>query len=227
MQIALVLVALAVKLRSSSGFTGASLVTLMSFGDSLCSIVLFMTRFETSIGAISRLRASNETVKPEDKTEEEIIPAEEWPQKGLLDPLAETVEMSTSTASHFTEWIVLRYVGGSSPFHKKQSFFTTAQHSKRTWAPLKSRARLIAIVMDKGKVVEVDNPKLLAEDGETRYGETRYGELWRAGSNRRYLAKQGVSGRSIVLSLPHSSIEEYGAPQYHEISKVAKTELVK
>jgi hypothetical protein len=50
MVMAVVLTSLAVKLRSGSGFTGASLVTLMSFGDQLSGIVLFMTQLETSIG---------------------------------------------------------------------------------------------------------------------------------------------------------------------------------
>lgn len=50
MIIAVILTSLAVKLRTGSGFTGASLVTLMSFGEMLTGIVLFMTQLETSIG---------------------------------------------------------------------------------------------------------------------------------------------------------------------------------
>ncbi|RYC64367.1 hypothetical protein CHU98_g1837 [Xylaria longipes] len=69
--------ALAVKLHSNSSFAGASLVTLMSFGDSLSGIVIYLTRLETSIGAITRLQTFNETVKPEDKSEEDLIPPED------------------------------------------------------------------------------------------------------------------------------------------------------
>lgn len=50
MVIAAILTSLAVKLRASSGFTGASLVTLMSFGDQLTQIVIFLTQLETSLG---------------------------------------------------------------------------------------------------------------------------------------------------------------------------------
>ncbi len=80
-----VLTTLAVRLHSSSGFAGASLVTLMSFGETLSGIVMFYTRLETSIGAIARLKTFNETVKPEDKDEEDVVPPEQWPQSGLVE----------------------------------------------------------------------------------------------------------------------------------------------
>ncbi|KAM7206938.1 hypothetical protein V8F33_000037 [Rhypophila sp. PSN 637] len=82
MVMAAALTALAVKLHSNSGFTGASLVTLMGFGDSLGGIVLQYTKLETSIGAIGRLKTFNDTVKPEDKEVEDIIPPPEWPDRG-------------------------------------------------------------------------------------------------------------------------------------------------
>ncbi|KAI5922440.1 ABC multidrug transporter [Camillea tinctor] len=83
--IALVLTALATQLRSDSGFTGASLVTLMGFGDILSHIVLSYTLLETSIGAIGRLKSFDETVKTEDRDEETIIPPPEWPQRGAIE----------------------------------------------------------------------------------------------------------------------------------------------
>ncbi|KAJ8130651.1 hypothetical protein O1611_g2976 [Lasiodiplodia mahajangana] len=83
--IAAILTALAVSLDSNSGLTGASLVTLMSFGDSLSGIVIYFTRLETSLGAIARLQQFNETVKPEDKDEEDLVPPEDWPQKGAME----------------------------------------------------------------------------------------------------------------------------------------------
>ncbi|CAH0045091.1 unnamed protein product [Clonostachys solani] len=85
MIMAVILTALAVKLHSSSGFTGASLVTLMGFGENLSGIVIFYTRLETSIGAIARLKTFSETVKPEDKEDEDIIPPEQWPQQGVIE----------------------------------------------------------------------------------------------------------------------------------------------
>ncbi|KAI3337286.1 putative ABC multidrug transporter [Xylariaceae sp. AK1471] len=83
--LAAVLTTLAVQLHSNAGFTGASLVTLMSFGENLSGIVIYFTRLETSIGAIARLKTFNETVKPENKSEEDILPPEDWPQKGVIE----------------------------------------------------------------------------------------------------------------------------------------------
>lgn len=83
--LALVLVALATQLRSNSGFTGASLVTLMLFGDMLAGIVKFYTQLETSIGAVSRLKSFSETVKAEDLPGEDADPAESWPREGRVE----------------------------------------------------------------------------------------------------------------------------------------------
>ncbi|OTB09427.1 hypothetical protein M426DRAFT_18072 [Hypoxylon sp. CI-4A] len=80
--LAIALTSLAVRLRSNSGFTGASLVTLMAFGDNLSGIVVFYTLLETSLGAISRLKAFDKTAGTENKDEEDMIPPEEWPQRG-------------------------------------------------------------------------------------------------------------------------------------------------
>ncbi|KAM0814101.1 hypothetical protein AB5N19_14103 [Seiridium cardinale] len=85
MFMAAILTTLAVLLHSKSGFAGASLVTLMSFGDTLSGIVTFYTALETSIGAIARLRTFNQDVKPEDREEEDILPPEEWPQTGVVE----------------------------------------------------------------------------------------------------------------------------------------------
>ncbi|KAL4971316.1 P-loop containing nucleoside triphosphate hydrolase protein [Aspergillus desertorum] len=88
MVIAAVLTTLAVCLYSNSAFAGASMYSLMSFGDSLSGIVIYYTRLETSIGAIARLKTFNETVTPEDHEgleEEDIIPDEGWPNRGLIE----------------------------------------------------------------------------------------------------------------------------------------------
>jgi len=84
MIMAAVLTTLAVRMHSSSGFTGASLVTLMGFGESLSDIVVFYTRLETSIGAISRLKTFSETVRPEDREDEDVVPPVQWPQTGSI-----------------------------------------------------------------------------------------------------------------------------------------------
>lgn len=85
MVMAAILTTLAVRLHSNAGFAGASLVTLMGFGDNLSGIVTWWTRLETSIGAIARLKTFNETVEPEDKDGESIVPSEQWPQTGAIE----------------------------------------------------------------------------------------------------------------------------------------------
>ncbi len=56
--LAVVVITLATQMRSNVGFTGASLVTLMTFGDAVSLIITCYTRVETSIGAVSRLKTS-------------------------------------------------------------------------------------------------------------------------------------------------------------------------
>lgn len=85
MVMATVLTTLAVRLHSNSGFAGASLVSLMSFGENLSGIVIFYTQLETSIGAIARLKTFSDGVKPEDRDEENVIPPEQWPSKGVVE----------------------------------------------------------------------------------------------------------------------------------------------
>ena len=85
MVIAVVLVTLSVRLHSNSDFAGAALYSLITLGENLAGIVLYYTRLETSIGAIARLKTFNETVKPEDRDEEDIVPPEQWPQSGVVE----------------------------------------------------------------------------------------------------------------------------------------------
>ncbi|PGG97403.1 hypothetical protein AJ79_09215 [Helicocarpus griseus UAMH5409] len=85
MIIAVVMVTLAVRLHSNSGFAGASLYSLITLGENLAGIVLYYTRLETSIGAIARLKTFNETIKPEDRDNEDIVPPEQWPQSGVIE----------------------------------------------------------------------------------------------------------------------------------------------
>lgn len=82
---AIMLTALASQLRANSGFTGASLVTLMTFGENLAGIVRAYTQVETSLGAISRLRTFSEKVPREDENEESFEPPPTWPEYGRLE----------------------------------------------------------------------------------------------------------------------------------------------
>lgn len=83
--LALVFVTLATQLRSNTAFTGASLITLMSFGDQLSYLVESYTMLETSIGAVSRLKTFSDKVVSEKLEEENVIPPSEWPVKGSID----------------------------------------------------------------------------------------------------------------------------------------------
>lgn len=82
MLLAVGVVTLATQLRASSGFTGASLVTLMTFGDVLNYIIRWFTQLETSIGAVTRLKNFSENITPESLKGETAIPSTEWPTQG-------------------------------------------------------------------------------------------------------------------------------------------------
>ncbi|KAK1838251.1 ABC multidrug transporter [Colletotrichum chrysophilum] len=82
--IAVILVALATQLRTNSGFTGASLVTLMSWGETISMLLRFYTQLETSIGAVARIKNFAENVRSESLEGEDIEPAEDWPENGSI-----------------------------------------------------------------------------------------------------------------------------------------------
>lgn len=83
--LAVAVVSLATQLRSSTGLTGASLVTLMTFGDILNYIIRWWTQIETSIGAVSRLKKFSEKVMPESQKGEDFVPPKEWPLRGSIE----------------------------------------------------------------------------------------------------------------------------------------------
>ncbi|RAK74304.1 putative ABC multidrug transporter [Aspergillus fijiensis CBS 313.89] len=102
MVIAAVLTTLAVRLHSNSAFAGASMYSLMTFGESLSGIVIYYTRLETSIGAIARLKTFNETVMPEDRDapgEEDIVPDAKWPDRGLVELRGVSARYQSTTGS--------------------------------------------------------------------------------------------------------------------------------
>ena len=91
--IAILLTALTTQLRASSGLTGASVVALMGFGETVIIIIRSYTKLETSIGAVARLTSFSEQVKPEDMPGEHMVPETAWPQHGA-------VEISGASASY-------------------------------------------------------------------------------------------------------------------------------
>ncbi|KAM7197149.1 P-loop containing nucleoside triphosphate hydrolase protein [Rhypophila sp. PSN 637] len=84
--LAVLVVTLATQTTSqSTGFTGASLVSLMTFGDILNYIIRWWTQLETSIGAVTRLKALNDKVLPESFGDETQPVATEWPAHGAIE----------------------------------------------------------------------------------------------------------------------------------------------
>lgn len=83
--LAVVVVTLSTQLRSSTAITGASLVTLMTFGDVLRYIIRWWTQLETSIGAVGRLKSFSEKVKSESSDGEDVKPQREWPLRGAIE----------------------------------------------------------------------------------------------------------------------------------------------
>jgi ABC-type multidrug transport system fused ATPase/permease subunit len=83
--LAAVVVVLATQLRTSSALTGASLVTLMTFGDVLNYIIRWWTQIETSIGAVSRLKGFGEKVPSESLEGEDVVPDKGWPFRGGIE----------------------------------------------------------------------------------------------------------------------------------------------
>jgi len=84
MFLAVIVVTLATQLHSNSGFTGAGLVAIMSFGETLTYMVRMYTQLETSIGAVSRLKTFSDKVVPEHLPGEDVVPPLEWPTRGEI-----------------------------------------------------------------------------------------------------------------------------------------------
>ncbi|KAJ6439743.1 protein related to tpa inducible protein [Purpureocillium lavendulum] len=96
--LAVVLVSLATQLHTNAGLTGASLVTLLSFGETLSELIKYYTGLETSIGAVNRLRSFSDTVVPEDLPGEDDMPPESWPADGRLDMKCVSASYDTASA---------------------------------------------------------------------------------------------------------------------------------
>ncbi|KAK1997544.1 ABC transporter [Colletotrichum falcatum] len=94
--IAVILVGLAVGLRATSaGFTGASMVTLMSWGETISWFIRCWVQLETSLGAVARIKTFSEKVTPEDLPGEDIELPEDWPENGWIDVKGVSASYST------------------------------------------------------------------------------------------------------------------------------------
>lgn len=85
MILATLVVTLATQLRADVGLTGASLVSLMSFGTILANMVNTWTQLEVGIGAVNRLESFCKTVKSEHRNDDPKEPPENWPVSGAIN----------------------------------------------------------------------------------------------------------------------------------------------
>ncbi|ETS84643.1 hypothetical protein PFICI_02668 [Pestalotiopsis fici W106-1] len=79
---AVVLIAVAVRLSSSTTFLGVALVNLMTISAELKRIVINWTNLETSIGAIARTKSFQESTASEELGEGTDVPPTAWPRTG-------------------------------------------------------------------------------------------------------------------------------------------------
>jgi ATP-binding cassette subfamily C (CFTR/MRP) protein 1 len=84
--LAVIVVALAVNLRSttSAGLIGIALNNVLSFNQSLSSLVTSWTGLETSLGAIARTKSFTEIIENENLVGENFEPPKEWPDMGQV-----------------------------------------------------------------------------------------------------------------------------------------------
>ncbi|KAK8028838.1 hypothetical protein PG991_005894 [Apiospora marii] len=85
--LALLVVGLAVRLREtvSIGFTGVSLVQLITFAETAKMLIQWWTSLETSIGAVSRIKQFTEDSQDENLPGENQPIPEHWPAYGSLE----------------------------------------------------------------------------------------------------------------------------------------------
>jgi ABC-type multidrug transport system fused ATPase/permease subunit len=82
--VAVVFVSLATQLRTSAGFTGVGLVSLMSFAQMLGDLIRNYAELQTATAALARLKTFEEGAGDEDAGGEKEIPQGRWPNRGLV-----------------------------------------------------------------------------------------------------------------------------------------------
>ncbi|KID84403.1 ABC transporter [Metarhizium guizhouense ARSEF 977] len=83
--LAILVVVLATQLRTQSGFAGASMVSIMTFGKFIAAIIQNYTLLETSMGAVTRLKTFSESTPVEDPPGEHTAPPSSWPDRGVIE----------------------------------------------------------------------------------------------------------------------------------------------
>lgn len=85
--LAVVVVSLAIAFKASTtgGQIGVALTVILTISSTLVRLLESWTQLETSLGAVSRIKTLEETLRPEDKESEDSIPSPEWPDKGAIE----------------------------------------------------------------------------------------------------------------------------------------------
>lgn len=82
--IAILVVGLAVTLRSNSGLTGVALVNVMAITETLQLLIMQWSSLETSLGAVSRIEDYAKTTEVEDTDENIEFDFSDWPREASL-----------------------------------------------------------------------------------------------------------------------------------------------
>jgi ATP-binding cassette, subfamily C (CFTR/MRP), member 1 len=82
--VAVIFVSIATHLRTSAGFTGVGLVSLMSFARMLGDTIRCYAELQTATAAVARLKGFEEGAGDEDGEEMREIPARTWPGGGEI-----------------------------------------------------------------------------------------------------------------------------------------------
>ena len=106
--LAIIVVTMATQLRTNAGLTGASLVTLVTFGYSIAWLIVNYTTLETSLGAVNRLRTFSSMVEPEDRPEEDTKPPSDWPRCGRIDITDISASYNTDVGTASPSRLVLK-----------------------------------------------------------------------------------------------------------------------
>lgn len=85
--LAVIVVGLATSLRKSSsgGSLGIALTSILTFNTNVQIFLTWWTVLETSLGAIARTKSFAEQTPNENRPEEDLVPNEEWPSKGVIE----------------------------------------------------------------------------------------------------------------------------------------------
>ena len=82
--LATVITVLATQLKTNSGLTGVSFISLLNLSGMIATIMQEYTELEITLGAVNRLATFSETTPPESNADADVIPDRDWPARGEI-----------------------------------------------------------------------------------------------------------------------------------------------